>query len=224
MMAMILIIEDDKILNRGVSFALNKDGHETLSAYKKEEGKQLIINNKIDLLLLDINLPDGNGLDLCKEIRRNVEFPIVFFTANDTEESMVKGFEVGCDDYISKPFSVELLKYKINAILKRNTINKNIYEYKDLKIDFDKMLVSVCDEEVNLTATEFKLLELLFKNKGKVLTKEILLQKIWDNNGNFVDENTLSVNIRRLRKKIEQDTKNPKYIETVFGIGYTFGE
>lgn len=221
---MILIIEDDKILNRGVAFALQKEGYETLAAYNKEEGKQLILNNEIDLLLLDINLPDGNGLDLCKEIRSNVEFPIVFFTANDTEEDMVKGFEVGCDDYIAKPFSVELLKYKINAILKRNTINKNIYEYKDLKIDFDKMLVLVCDEEINLTATEFKLLELLSKNKGKVLTKEILLQKLWDNKGNFVDENTLSVNIRRLRKKIEQDPKNPKYIETVFGIGYTFGE
>ena len=178
-MAMILIIEDDKILNRGVAFALQKEGYETLAAYNKEEGKQLILNNEIDLLLLDINLPDGNGLDLCKEIRSNVEFPIVFFTANDTEEDMVKGFEVGCDDYIAKPFSVELLKYKINAILKRNTINKKIYEYKDLKIDFDKMLVLVCDEEINLTATEFKLLELLSKNK-----EYTMLESVKDYGGN----------------------------------------
>lgn len=223
-MSIILIIEDDKILNKGVAFALKKEGYEVLAAYNKSEGKHLILNSKIDLLLLDINLSDGNGLDLCNEIRSEVDFPIVFFTANDTEEDMVRGFECGCDDYISKPFSVELLKYKVNAILNRRTINKNILEYKDLKINFDKKVVLINDKEVNLTATEYKLLELLVKNKGKVVTKEMLLQKLWDNDGNFVDENTLSVNIRRVRKKIEEDTKNPQYIETVFGIGYTFGE
>lgn len=223
-MSTILIIEDDKILNRGVAFALKRQGYEVLAAYNKAEGKQLILNNKIDLLLLDINLSDGNGLDLCKEIRSKVEFPIVFFTANDTEEDMIKGFEAGCDDYISKPFSVEVLKYKVNAILKVKTTNNNIYEYENLKINFDKMLVLVEDKEVNLTATEFELLETLAKNRGKVVTKEILLERIWDNNRNFVDENTLSVNISRLRKKIEDDPKKPQYIVTVFGIGYTLGE
>ncbi|WP_346931175.1 response regulator transcription factor [Clostridium sp.] len=221
----ILIIEDDKILNRGVSFALKKEGYQVISAYSKAEGQQIILNDKIDFLLLDINLHDGNGLEFCKEVRDKVDFPIVFFTANDTEEDMVKGFETGCDDYIAKPFSVELLKHKIKAILKRNnSINKNIFEYKSLKLDFDRMLVSIDEKEVSLTATEYKLLELLVKNKGKVITKEVLLEKLWDNNGNFVDENTLSVNIRRLRKKIERDSKNPQYIITVFGIGYTFGE
>lgn len=224
-MTQILIIEDDRILNRGITFALKKEGYEVVSAYNKEEGKQLILNNKIDFLLLDINLPDGNGLDLCKEIRSKVVCPIVFFTANDTEEDMVKGFESGCDDYISKPFSVELLKHKISAILRRNTIDvKNEFEYKELKIDFDKNIVKKDNIEVSLTATEYKLLELFVKNKGKVLTKDILLEKLWDNSGKFVDENTLSVNIRRLRKKIEQDPKNPIYIITVFGIGYIFGE
>ncbi len=223
-MVRILIIEDDKALNRGVSFALKNEGYETVSAYNKEEGKQIILNNRIDFLLLDINLPDGNGLDLCKEIREHVNFPIVFFTANDTEEDMVKGFESGCDDYIAKPFSIELLKYKVNAILKRKSNNQNIFEYKDLKIDFDKMLVWINDNSINLTATEYKLLEIFVKNKGKVVTKEILLEKLWDNNGNFVDENTLSVNVGRLRRKIEEDPKNPQYIETVFGIGYIFGE
>lgn len=223
-MAKVLIIEDDKALNKGVAFALKREGYEILSAYNKTEGKQMILNNKIDFLLLDINLPDGNGLDLCKEIREYVKFPIVFFTANDTEEDMVKGYEVGGDDYISKPFSVELLKYKVNAILKINSNNKNTFQYKGLIIDFDKMIVSVNDNKINLTATEYKLLEILVKNRGKVVTKEILLEKLWDSNGNFVDENTLSVNIRRLRKKIEEDPKNPKYIETVFGIGYTLGE
>ena len=170
-------------------------------------------------------MPDGNGLDFCREVRDKVNIPIVLFTANDTEEDMVKGFETGCDDYIAKPFSVEVLRHKVNAILKRNKmINKNLFEYNGLKIDFDRMSVDILGNEINLTATEYKLLELLAINKGKVVTKEILLEKLWDNNGNFVDENTLSVNIRRLRKKIEEDPKNPKYIITVFGIGYTFGE
>lgn len=224
-MATILIIEDDRILNRGVSFALKKEGYDILSAYTKLEGKQIILNNKIDFLLLDINLPDGNGIELCREIREKVSFPIVYFTANDTEEDMVKGFESGCDDYIAKPFSVELLKHKISAMLRRNTIvNNNIFEYKDLKIDFDKMAIWIKEKEIALTATEYKLLELLVRNKGKVLTKEMLLEKLWDNSGNFVDENTLSVNIRRLRKKIEIDSKKPEYVVTVFGIGYIFGE
>lgn len=223
--AKILIVEDDKILNKGVTFALKKEGYEVVSAYSKSEGNEIISKDKIDFLLLDINLPDGNGLDFCREVRDKVNIPIVFFTANDTEEDMVKGFETGCDDYIAKPFSVEVLRHKINAILKRNKmINKNLFEYNGLKIDFDRMSVDILGNEINLTATEYKLLELLAINKGKVVTKEILLEKLWDNNGNFVDENTLSVNIRRLRKKIEEDPKNPKYIITVFGIGYTFGE
>lgn len=221
-MAKILIVEDDKILNKGVTFALKKEGYEVVSAYSKSEGNEIISKDKIDFLLLDINLPDGNGLDFCREVRDKVNIPIVFFTANDTEEDMVKGFETGCDDYIAKPFSVEVLRHKVNAILKRNKmINKNLFEYNGLKIDFDRMSVDILGNEINLTATEYKLLELLAINKGKVVTKEILLEKLWDNNGNFVDENTLSVNIRRLRKKIEEDPKNPKYIITVFGIGYT---
>lgn len=224
-MAKILVIEDDRILNKGVTFALKKDDHEVVSAYSKNEGKQILLREKIDFILLDINLPDGNGLDFCREVKDKVNVPIVFFTANDTEEDMVRGFEIGCDDYIAKPFSIEILKHKINAILKRNkTFNKNIFEYNDLKIDFDKMTVEVSGMNINLTATEYKILELLAVNKGKVLTKEILLEKVWDSNGNFVSENTLSVNIKRLRKKVEVDPKNPKYIVTVFGIGYTLGE
>ena len=219
-MSKILIVEDDRNLNNGVAFALKKEGYEVISAYSKLEGKSEMLNSKIDFLLLDINLPDGNGLDFCKEIREKIDFPIVFFTANDTEEDMVKGFEVGADDYLAKPFSIKVLKYKINAILKRNKpANKNKFEYNNLIIDFDRILVTVEDKEVNLTATEYKLLEILAKNKGKVITKDMILDGVWDSNGNFVDENTLSVNIRRLRKKIEKDSKKPEYIITVFGIG-----
>ena len=198
----ILIVEDDKILNKGVSFFLNKEGYNVISAYTKEEGKLAILQNKIDFLLLDVNLPDGCGLDFCKEISDKMDFPVVFLTANDTEEDMIKGFESGCDDYISKPFSIDILKLKINAILKRKgKENKNIFKYKDLKIDFDSRKVYKKEEQIYLTVTEYKLLELLSKNKGMAMTKEIILDKLWDNNGNYVDENTLSVNIRRLRKK-----------------------
>ncbi len=221
----ILIVEDDKILNKGVSFFLNKEGYNVISAYTKEEGKIAILQNQIDFMLLDVNLPDGSGLDFCKEINDKMDFPVVFFTANDTEEDMIKGFECGCDDYIAKPFSIDVLKLKINVILKRKGgESKNIFKYKDLKIDFDSRKVYKREEEIYLTVTEYKLLELLCKNKGRAMTKEILLDKLWDNNGNYVDENTLSVNIRRLRKKIEDDFKNPEYIITLFGIGYILGE
>ena len=143
-MKRILIVEDDKILNKGVTFALKKEGYEVVSAYSKSEGNEIISKDKIDFLLLDINLPDGNGLDFCREVRDKVNIPIVFFTANDTEEDMVKGFESGCDDYIAKPFSVEVLRHKVNAILKRNKmINKNLFEYNGLKIDFDRMSVDI---------------------------------------------------------------------------------
>ena len=221
----ILIIEDDRMLNKGVAFALKKDGYNTMCAYTKEEGKKLIQQNEVDFLLLDIGLPDGSGLDLCNEIEEKMDFPIVFFTANDTEEDMIKGFESGCDDYISKPFSIEVLKFKINAILKRSDIHsKKLFVYKDLKIDFEARRVYKRNEEIRLSATEYKLLEILCKNKGRAMTKEILLDKLWDYNGNYVDDNTLSVNIRRIRKKIEDDSKNPEYIITLFGIGYTLGE
>lgn len=224
-MKTILIVEDDRILNRGVSFALKKEGYEIISAYSLEEAKNVIIKNDIDFLLIDINLPDGSGLDLCEQISDIMDFPIVFFTANDTEEDMIKGFERGCDDYISKPFSMDILKLKINAILKRShTKDKNEFKYKDLRIDYDSRKVYVRNEEVNLTVTEYKLLELLCKNKNKAVTKELILEKLWDCNGNYVDENAISVNIRRLRKKIEVDPKNPEYIITLFGIGYILGE
>ncbi|MGM9533321.1 response regulator transcription factor [Intestinibacter sp.] len=221
----ILIVEDDKLLNRGVSFALKKEGYNTISVYTKQEAKNVIAENHIDFLLLDIGLPDGSGLDLCSEIKNQIDFPIVFFTANDTEEDMIRGFESGCDDYISKPFSIEVLKFKINAILKRSDIKaKKLFVYKDLKIDFDSKKVYKRNEEIKLSVTEYRLLKLLCKNKGIAMTKEVLLDKLWDYNGNYVDDNTLSVNVRRLRKKIEDDPKNPEYIVTLFGIGYILGE
>ncbi|CEP81953.1 response regulator transcription factor [Paraclostridium sordellii] len=217
----ILIIEDDKDLNRGVSFALKKDGYNVISNYNISEGYISLKQNNIDFLLLDINLPDGSGLDFCKKINDKINFPIVFFTANGSEEDMIKGFERGCDDYIVKPFSIDILKLKINAILKRNI---DVFTYKDLKIDFNSRNIFINDEKINLTVTEYNLLKLLSKNKGRTITKEVILKKLWDNKGNYVDENAISTNIRRLRQKLGDDSKNSKYISTVFGIGYVMGE
>ena len=224
-MANIFLLEDDKILSKGISIALKKDEHMVTAVYGYLEALKQYQKQKYDLFLLDINLPDGNGLEFCEKIRETSETPVLFLTANDTEEDMLEGFGVGCDDYISKPFSVEVLKFKINAILKRSDIvEKKIFIYRDLKMDYDAKRVYKNDKEVKLSATEYKLLEILCKNKGRAMTKQILLDKLWDYNGNYVDDNTLSVNIRRLRRKIEDDPKNPQYIITLFGIVYIIGE
>ena len=218
----ILIVEDDKILNRGVTFALKKEGYDVMCAYSKEEGREVILNNKIDFLLLDINLPDGSGLDLCKEIRDTGDFKIVFFTANDTEEDMLEGFGVGCDDYISKPFSIEVLRKKVLAVLKRTGIGKFRMKYRDLELDKEKCVVLMKGQEIHLTSTEYKLLLYLMENRGRVVTKAMLLEQLWDIDGNFVDDNTVRVNIKRLRQKLHDEKQ--EYIVTVFGMGYTFGE
>ena len=223
-MTNILIIEDDRLLNEGISFALKSEGYDVLSAYNGEQAIKILDNN-IDLIIIDINLPDINGIDLCESIREDISIPIIFLTARDTEEDIVKGFKVGGDDYITKPFSLPVLKERIKAVLKRGSEkNNNIYSYKGLAFDFDNLRLSKNDVEIPITGTEVKLLELFIKNKGTILTRTLILNKIWDIDGDFVDENTISVNIRRIRAKIEDDPSKPSFIKTVFGIGYTWGD
>lgn len=226
MKATILLVEDDLSLNKGVTFTLTKDQHRVYSTYTIDQAEGVLHKHQIDLILLDINLPDGNGIDFCQKIRENSAIPIVFLTANDTEGEMVLGFQTGCDDYISKPFSVEILRQRLLAVLRRTepVTKKNQLIYKDLEIDYDKHIVKRANKEIKLTVTEYKLIEILAKNQGQVLTRTMILEKLWDVDGKFVEENALSVNIRRLRQKVEQDSKKPQYIFTVFGIGYTFGE
>ena len=142
---------------------------------------------------------------------------------------MIEGFQAGCDDYIAKPFSVELLYQRIEAVLRRSEnvpdgVKHERFHYGDMSVDFERMQVYISDEPIKLSVTEYRILELLIKNKGRVLTRDMIIQKIWDDNENYVDENTLNVHIRRLRQKIEKDAGNPEYVITVFGIGYTFGE
>lgn len=221
-MANIFLLEDDKILSKGVSIALKKDEHTVTVVYSYIEALQKYQNGTYDLFLLDINLPDGNGLDFCRKIRETSEIPVLFLTANDTEEDMLEGFGVGCDDYISKPFPIEVLRKKVLAVLKRTGSGKSRIRYKDLEVDTNKCLVLLNGKEVHLTSTEYKLLYYLIENKGKIVTKAMLLERLWDIDGNFVDENTIRVNIKRLRQKLNDDKQ--EYIVTVFGMGYTFGE
>lgn len=222
-MADIFLLEDDKILNKGISIALKKDNHKVTSAYGFFEALDLYNKGPYDLFLLDINLPDGNGMKLCEKIRTISEIPILFLTAKDTEEDMLAGFFAGCDDYISKPFSVEVLRKKVQAVLKRTGKDDDTkFRYKDLKIDTDKFSITMNGERINLTSTEYKLLDYLIKNKGRVVTKEMLLENIWDIDGAFVNDNTVRVNIKRLRQKLHDEKQ--EYIITVFGMGYTFGE
>lgn len=222
-MSTILIIEDDQLLNEGISFALKSQGYHILSAY---DGKQAfsLLNQSVELIILDINLPDGNGIDLCKSIRKDVSIPIIFLTAKDTEEDIIKGFKAGGDDYITKPFSLPILKERIKAVLKRRMTQNNIYSYRELKFDFHRLSLTKNDLDIPITKIEVKLLELFIENKGKVLTREQILDKIWDIDGDFIDENTVSVNIRRLRTKIEDDPSNPTFIKTIFGIGYIWSD
>lgn len=226
-MEKILLIEDDIIICGGIKLFLESKGYCADCAHSIREARAAL-KNKYDLAILDINLPDGNGTELCREIRGSSDLPVIFLTANDTEEDMIEGFHCGCDDYIAKPFSVELLHQRIKAVLRRSSVlgqsGNSLFEYKGLSVDLGKMQVMANGEPVKLSATEYRLLELLILNKGQVMTRSVILQKIWDCDENFVDENTLSVHIRRLRQKLEPDPKNPIYVITVFGIGYTFGE
>lgn len=221
-MANIFLLEDDKILSRGISIALQKDNHTVTAVYGYIEALQKYQNQKYGLFLLDINLPDGNGIEFCKKIRETSETPILFLTANDTEEDMLDGYSVGCDDYISKPFSLEVLRRKVQAVLKRTGSANPRIRYRDLEVDIDKCIVLVKGQEVHLTATEYKLLCYLMENKGRVVTKAMILEQIWDLDGNFVDDNTVRVNIKRLRRKLNDEKQ--EYIVTIFGLGYTFGE
>lgn len=221
-MANILLLEDDHMLSKGIEIALEKDCHHVTAVYGYVEALQRYKDQRYDLLLLDINLPDGSGLDFCRKIRQTSEVPVLFLTANDTEEDMLDGFAAGCDDYISKPFSLPVLRQKVQAILKRTSSDQIKIKYKELEVDTDKCIVLLKGHEIHLTATEYRLLHYLIQNKGRVVTRAMLLECLWDIDGNFIDDNTVRVHITRLRKKLNDEEQ--QYIVTVFGIGYMFGE
>lgn len=216
----ILVIEDDRALNGGISFALEREGYRVHSAYTLAEAVKRL-KQKMHLILLDINLPDGDGREFLKHVLPGQPAPVLLLTARDSEADMVKGFRAGCDDYITKPFSMPVLLLKIAAVLKRSDgTSRQLYVNGDLLYDFEKKSLTRQGAAVELTALECRLLELFLQNRGIVLTREMLLDRIWDAEERFVEDKTLNVTIRRLRMKVEDNPEQPEHIRTVFGMGY----
>lgn len=218
----ILIVEDDLALSRGIALAMQQLGYEMSEASDLRIARHKLSLNPFDLILLDINLPDGSGLELCKEIREKFSSAVIFITANDLEMDEVVGLEAGADDYITKPFSLAVLRARIQAVLRRKEqVDKKIICLGNFSFDFDAMTFLKGDVALALSKTEQRLLRLLVMNRGRILSREDLLERIWDG-GEFVDENALSVTVRRLREKLEDNPAKPQYIKTIYGIGYTW--
>ncbi|MGL4760942.1 MAG: response regulator transcription factor [Sarcina sp.] len=224
----ILLVEDDRPLALGVIYALKKEGFNVVHGDTLKKSRELLKENEIDLVLLDVMLPDGEGYTLCEEIRAqgNEDIAIIFATACDEECNVVLGLDIGADDYISKPVRLKELISRINAILRRkNKLSKMKNESEviisgEIKVELGKHIAYKNNKELNLTLSEYRLMNILMENYPNVMSRTLLLEKIWDVDGNFVDANTLNVYIKRLREKIEDDVKKPTYIDTVRGVGY----
>ena len=217
----ILLIEDDDSLRRGICVKLKKEGYDVLCAETLAAADALFSANRVSLIICDIGLPDGSGLDFCREVRKESNVMFLFLTAQDTEIDMVNGYEAGADDYITKPFPLMVLISKVNAIMRRTKPEeKFVICSGDIMFDLKQNRAKRSGAYLALTANEQKLLLLFLKNPMQILSKNQLLESLWDSGGNFVDENTLAVNIRRLREKIETDPSHPVYIKNIRGLGY----
>ena len=219
---MVLIIEDDLAIRSGLEYFLKEEGFNVIT---KENGISGIecINNDIELVLLDINLPDIDGYEVFKKIKKIKDIPIIFLTANDLEVSIVRGLDMGADDYITKPFKARELVSRMKKAL-RKKVNDNYINIKNIKIDLREAKVYKDDKEVFLTSLEYKILITMALSLNKVFTREKILSDIWDINEDFVNDNTLTVYIKRLREKIEDSPQNPQIIKTVRGLGYKMEE
>lgn len=223
----VLIVDDEEHIVELLQFNLVNAGYKVITANNGLDALKKVKENKPDLLLLDLMLPGMDGLDVCKEIKRDKETSktsIIMLTAKSEELDKILGLELGADDYITKPFSIRELLARVKAVLRRSSsdeISEEIYEIGRLKVDFERHEVLINNEKVELTLKEFELLEILIKNKGKILRRETLLDKVW--RYEYIGETrTVDVHIRYLRKKVEDDDKNPKFIETIRGVGYRF--
>lgn len=224
---LIFLIEDDEALAEGISFMLEKEGYETERFSACSDSRRALEQTQPDLILLDWNLPDGDGLMLCREISEKRKIPILMITARDMEIDQVMCLESGADDYIAKPFSLAVLKARIAALLRRQggqSEKAGQLISGQIRVDNKEMRAWKEDEELDLSLTEYRILKYFLENKNQVLLKEQILSHVWDNGGKFVEENTLMVNIRRLRTKVEKDASHPEYIKTVHGMGYLWEE
>ena len=223
----ILVVDDEEHIAELINYNLTNNGYKVIIANNGIDAVKVAIEEKPSLILLDLMIPGKDGYDVCKEIRSNSEIrntPIIMLTAKSEEFDKRLGLEIGADDYITNPFSVRELLARVKAVLRRVSIvepENNILTFGDLVADFDKREILIKDKKLDLTLKEFELLEILIRNKGKILTRDTLLDKIWGYE--YIGETrTVDVHIRYLRKKIEADDKNPKFIETIRGVGYRF--
>lgn len=224
-MQQILLVEDDLALVAGLQYSMEKDGFVVQTAGSVQEGWQCFSQNCPNLVVLDVGLPDGTGFDLCKRIREQSSIPILFLTACDEETNVVMGLDMGGDDYIAKPFRLRELLSRIRALLRRSVekpAQALVSGSFTLQVKESRLYQN--GEEIPLTPAEYRLLSMLVQNEGHIITREQLLGTLWDSKSDFVDENTLSVYIRRLRSKVEENPSTPVYIHTVRGVGYRWGK
>lgn len=215
-MKTILLLEDDENLNRGISLKLNKEGYHVLAAYTVKEAEQIFAEHEIQMVISDIMLPDGNGLDFGRMVRERSQTYLVYLTAMDQEIDMINGYDTGADDYITKPFSVMVLTSKVNALMRRlDNRDPDILKTDEFELSVKDMSVRKSGLPIVLSRTEIQLFLYLLENAGRIVTKENILERIWGNDGQFVDENTVTVNISRLKNKLETDC-----ISNVRGLGY----
>ena len=222
----IFLLEDDEAIGIALTYSLQSEGYEVMLAKSIREAKSVIDNNTFSLYLLDLTLPDGSGYDICKAVKAQGDYPVIFLTAYDDEANVVMGFDFGADDYISKPFRLKELLARIKSVLRRYSKDSadGIINIKNVKINTNEAKVFKNGEEIILTAMEYRLLLTMLNNRGIVLTRNRLLEDIWDVEGDFVNDNTLTVYIKRLRNKIEENPAEPKIIKTVRGMGYIIDE
>lgn len=219
----ILLIEDDKSLSDGIILALSTNEIAVTPCLNLHFANEQIQSSQYDLILLDINLPDGNGLQFLKECKSNNSTPIILLTANDMETDVVMGLELGADDYITKPFSLAILRARIHTQLRkqREYLSTKI-QIDNFSFDFERMEFFKINTPIELSKTEQKLLRLLVENKGRILPRETFIDRIWTDAVEYVEENALSVSIKRLRNKLEENPSKPDYIKTIYGVGYTW--
>ena len=223
----ILFVEDDKVIAAGLCYSLLQEGYAVTHCLNVEAAKMMLRGNSFDLAILDLSLPDGSGYDLCQMIKARADIPVIFLTAIDDEVNVVMGLDMGADDYITKPFRIRELLSRIKSVLRRydkTESPKTLIEFGGLIIDTAKAKVYKGEQEINLTSLEYRLLLIFAHREGQVLSRNQLLEGLWDVAGDFVNDNTLTVYIKRLREKIEDDSQNPAIIKTVRGLGYKGGD
>lgn len=219
----LLLVEDDLSLIDGLEYSLHKNGFQVDVARTVRDALSVIREQRHDLLILDLTLPDGSGFEVCKKVRQRSDVPIIFLTASDEEVSIVMGLDMGGDDYITKPFKLNELISRINALLRRAKVSAAVpieLRSNGITVSLPESRVFKEASEIELTTAEYRLLCLLMQNPNRVLTRGAILNRLWDNSGSFIDDNTLSVYVRRLRSKIEDDPENPMFLLTMRRLGY----